>query len=169
MDKTILLIISILINAILGICVFFKSALNEILKEYWQNRCNRKKEINHKIIELRRQLSIMRNTSTLSLITLASWKRAQEPDEKAMYKKHLDDSVKEWSKSYRSIENDEIYYPTKMQSALRKFFEKYQKFNGEILEIPMYKERLLEMSDYVNSSIDEIIEMIDSQRKKLIS
>lgn len=99
---------------------------------------------------------------------MAIWLNAEEPNKKEKYKSHFEHILKMSKDSIRSVRDDMIYYPDDIKSALEKFFSEHQKFTDEILEKPMYKERLIEITDYVNSSLDNIIEMIDKQRFKLI-
>jgi len=100
---------------------------------------------------------------------MAVWMNADDPREKAIYKDHLETLLKMSGGSFRSVQDNMIYYPDDIKAALEEFFSEHQKFTGEIVEKPMYKERLYEMSDYINSSIDDIIEIIDEQRLRLIS
>lgn len=167
--STIALMISLVVNVVLIVCLFFKSALNEILKEYWRNKCNRKNERNQRVINLRKHLSTIRDSVTSELVAMAEWMNAEEPGKKAKYKGDLKALLKLSGGSVRSIRDNMIYYPDNIKSALEVFFSEYQKFTGEIVEKPMYKERLHEMSDYLDSSIGDIIEMIDKQRSGLIS
>ena len=143
--------------------------MNDILKEYWRNKCNRKNETKQRIIDLRKHLSAIRNTATSNLVSMAVWINADDPKEKAIYKDHLETSLKMSGAAFQSARDNMIYYPDDIKSALEEFFSEYQKFTGEIVERPMYKERLYEMSDYINFSLDNIVEMIDKQRFKLIS
>ena len=167
--KDIVLIISIVLNAVLAVCIFFKSALNDILKEYWRNKQERKRQRNQRIIDLRKHLSAIQNSATSNLVTMAVWWNADDPEQKAIYKGHLETSLKLSGDSFRAAREDMIYYPEDIKAALEAFFAEYQKFTGEIVDKPIYKERLFEMSDYVNSSIEDITAMIDKQRFKLIS
>jgi len=70
--------------------------------------------------------------------------------------------------SLRSVRDDMIYYPDDIKSAVEAFFSEHHKFTDEIATKPMHKDRLLEITDYVDSSLDNIIEMIDKKRSKLI-
>lgn len=167
MNKT--TIFSLVLNVVLAICLFFKSALNDILKEYWQIKYKRKHDRNQRIINLRKHLSTIRNYATSNLVSIAEWHNAEDPNKKAAYKERMVTSLKMSGDSYRLAREDMIYYPDEIKSALEKFMSEYQEFMEEILEKPIYKERLYEMSDYINSAIDNIIEMIDKQRLKLIS
>ena len=165
----IILIISIVLNVVLAICIFFKSALNDILKEYWRNKQERKRQRNQRIIDLRKHLSAIQSAVTSNLVIIAVWWNADNPEKEAIYKGHLETSLKISGESFRAAREDLIYYPEDIKTALEAFFAGYQKFIGEITEKPIYKERLVEMSDYLNSSIERIIAMIDKQRFRVIS
>jgi hypothetical protein len=165
----VLLIISFAVNVVQGVCLFFKSALNDILKEYWQEKRNRKRRRNERIINLRKHLSKMRGSSAHSLITMALWMNATDPEAKATYKGYFEASLKTSSESVHFARDNIVYYPDNIKSALEEFFATYQEFTSEVATKTMYKERLYEITDYINSSIDDIIEMIDKQRLRLIS
>jgi len=167
--KDLIFIVSILLNIGLGICVFFKSALNDILKEYWKNRCDRRQVRNQHIIELRKHLGSLKNSASSNLLTMAVWMQQNDPVKKAVYKGHLETSLKNSGDSFKSVKDGMIYYPDDIKTALEDFFSEYEKFGGEIVKEAMYKERLSEMFDYINTSIDRVIDMIDKKRLKLIS
>ena len=162
------LIISIAFNVILSICVFFKSALNDIIKTYWQNRLERKNERNQRIINLRRHVYEIRRLASTAFIYMAMFVNEEDADTKEKYKNLLNNTLQMSKDSIRSIRDDMVYYPDDVKSALEEYFTEHQQFSGEIVEKPIYKERLLEITGHIDSSLDNIIDMIDKRRFKLI-
>ncbi len=161
-------VISIVLNVILGVCVFFKSALNDIAKACWQNRLKRKNERNQRIINLRKHVYEIRRLASTVFVYMAMWINEEDADKKAKYKKLFDDTLQMSKDSIRTIRDDMVYYPDDLKSALERYFADHQQFSGEIVQEPIYQERLLEITDHIDSSLDNIIEMIDERRYKLI-
>ena len=64
-------IISIVLNIIFVLLLFFKSALNDILKDWWIDRKKKKEEGIKKLIDFKTKFNIQQSKCLLVIITLS--------------------------------------------------------------------------------------------------
>ena len=155
------LIVSVILNIVLGIAMFFKSSLNEILTQWWIHKQEAKKERKKQLIEFRSK--IMR-LSTLSFIILMEL--ALGGLEQNLYPKKKG-SFEEWGEINTYIIHDEMYLPEGARNLYHSFSKKMGDFNFEVLTIPPSKKRIEEMSQESQLHFRQIIEILEKEISKL--
>lgn len=159
--KTSFFVISIVLNILLIILLFFKSALNDILKEWWIDKRKVAKEAKGRLINLRANLLKLLTLSPLLLIQTAVHINEKDPIAKKQLKFQWDNTLKAWELANETITKDEILFPSDIRIPLKEFQEKMGNATTEIFKKPMYKERLLEITQEISSSISKIIVKVD--------
>ncbi len=160
MDK--LTIASITLNVILAPFVFFKSALNDILKKWWDNREQQKKQFQNHLIELRKRLMRIQNWSSITLITLASFKHGTDPAAKMTMKANYDELIKKIGEVNQYILDNEIHYPEDIRKLYKEYNEKFGKALTETITSVMYKERLLEIIKDINPILEALLTKVEN-------
>ena len=65
------IIISIILNIVFAILLFFKSALNDILKDWWLEKKKKKEKAIERLIEFKTKFNLQQSQCFLMIITLA--------------------------------------------------------------------------------------------------
>lgn len=163
MDIT-FLYISIVLNIILIVVIFFKSALNDILKEWWINKQKEKKETIQHLAQLKTNLTKLSSLIPLIFVETAQLTSGQISNPN--FKDHLQNQLKEntlnLGKINENILANEIYYPIDIKNSLQDFSKNLAEFIQEIMTRQIYKERMLEITTEITKSIISIIEKIDA-------
>lgn len=160
--QTVILISSIILNFILAMLLFFKSALNDILKEWWLDKRTIKRENRDRLIELRSRLVKLSGLSPLLLIQSAIHQYEKDPYMKEKFKSQWNSTLKAWGEENEYISKNEILFPNDIRILLREFQEKFAKATVEVITSLIYKERMLELTQEVSSSVSQIIEKVDA-------
>jgi hypothetical protein len=153
--------ISIIINIILSVCLFFKSALNDILKDVWQRRCKQKYDFRNYLIELRNRLLTLRDTWPHILVYQAGIMRDSNPEIKALQRSTRNMMIKQSGEAYGYIRDNECHYPQDIRPLFEPCHAKFSAFLGEIVKTDIYKERLLEMGNILEKDLDCLIAKTD--------
>jgi len=164
--KNLVLIISLILNLILAPILFFKSALNEIVKEWWKEKRKRKIESRNHLVELRKRLIRIQNWSHLMLINQASIKYITDPIAKAKLTTSHEEIKKEWGEANRYILDNEIHYPEDIKKLYKEYSEKLGKALAETITGVMYKERLLEIINSITPIMDSLITKVEDYLTK---
>ena len=157
-----LLIISLIVNLVLLLLVFFKSALNEIVKEWWLYKRKAKREKREKLIALRSYILEIGHLSNMVLFGLASLKVVTDEETKQFNEKYSDDSRKKWGEIRQKISDEEIHYPIELRNDIGSFITDIQGLIAQILKEPItYKEDLLEITQTIDDSQKQLIGKIE--------
>ena len=156
------LVISVILNFLFGLLFFFRSALNDIIKEYWQQKCKRKEIFKNHLIELRKRILILQRLECHILIYQAIILYDTTLAERMRLSETLDSMIKECGQAHQYIRNNEVHYP----EDIRELYKKYQRdFSDGIVEIVQkgtYKERLLEVTDILSDKLSSLMISIDT-------
>ena len=159
--ELILLIISVAVNILLAFLVFFRSALNDIVKEWWLEKRKTRKESKDRLVALRSNLVKLSNSSSLLLILTATNQIETDPVMRQQMKLQWDSAAKSYGEIREAIIRDEPLLPNDLRQGWKEFEAEMQKAGKEALNSLMYKERLLEITQNVTSKITSIIENVD--------
>jgi hypothetical protein len=160
MELTVL-IISLAINLLFALLLFFRSALNDIIKEWWSEKRKARKESKDRLVVLRSNLLKLSNVSSLLLILTATNQIETDPMVKQQMKLQSDGVAKSYGEIREAIIKDDPLLPSDIRRAYKDFETEMQKATKEVLNSLMYKERLLEITQNVTSRIEAIIESVD--------
>jgi len=153
---------SVFLNVILFLLVFFKSALNDILKHWWIEKQKAKKEFKECLIELRTNLYKLQSSSTLLIIAMALRRIEKNPETKAM----LDDQYKNNLKVYGEVSNNmlknEMFFPEDIREQIKQFQKNIGELTVEVNTKDMYKDRLLEINSEIVSGGTAIMTKVDT-------
>ena len=163
MDIT-FLYISIVLNIILIVVIFFKSALNDILKEWWINKQKEKKETIQHLAQLKTNLTKLSGLIPLIFVRTAQLTSGQilNPNSKDYLQNQLKENNLNLGKINEDILANEIYYPIDIKNSLQDFSKNIAEFIQEIFTTQIYKERMLEITTEIAKSTTSIIEKIDA-------
>lgn len=153
--------ISIIINIFLAVCLFFKSALNDILKDVWQRRCKQKDDFRNCLIELRNKLLTLRDTWPYILIYQAQIMCESNLETKAIQERLRKMSMERSGEAYGHIRDNECRYPQDIRPLFEPCHAKFSAFLVEIVNTQMYKERLHEMSNILEKDLNFLIAKTD--------
>jgi len=159
--ELIVLAISIAVNIILALLLFFRSALNDILKEWWLEKRKARKESRDRLVALRSNLLKLSNASSLLLILTAMNQIETDPTAKQQTKQNWDETAKSYGGIRKAIIKDEALLPNDIRREYKEFEAEMQKATKEVLNDLIYRERLLEITRNVTSKIEVIIEIVD--------
>lgn len=159
--ELILLIISVAVNILLAFLVFFRSALNDIIKEWWLEKRKTRKESKDRLVALRSNLVKLSNSSSLLLILTATNEIETDPVMRQQMKPQWGSAAKSYGEIREAIIRDEALLPNDLRQGWKEFKAEMQKAGKEVLNSLMYKERLLEITQNVTSKITSIIENVD--------
>jgi hypothetical protein len=160
MELTVL-IISLAINILFALLLFFRSALNDIVKEWWSEKRKTRKESKDRLIVLRSNLLKLSNASSLLLILTATNQIETNPIVKQQMKLQWDGVTKSYGEIRETIIKDDPLLPSDIRQAYKDYETEMQKATKEVLNSLIYKERLLEITQNVTSKIEAIIESVD--------
>ncbi len=166
MEFNIVTIISIIINIILASFLFFKSALNDILKDWWANRTSHRKTIKQKLSELRLGLLKIKDVTPLLLIQIATFKfnsqAAVEIGESNQYKK----SVEEYGIANNKIREGEIYCNKNVRDLIDIYYNKTSKATEDAISSNLDKEKMKTIIKDLTNTINTIVKEVEIQISK---
>jgi len=160
MELTVL-IISLAVNLLFALLLFFRSALNDIVKEWWLEKRKARKESKDRLVALRSNLLKLSNVSSLLLILTATNQIETDQIVKQQMKSQWDGVAKSYGEIRDTIIKNDPLLPSDIRRAYKDFETEMQKATKEVLNSLMYKERLLDITQNVTSRIEAIIESVD--------
>ncbi len=164
MDK--LTIVSIALNMILATLFFFKSALNDIFKKWWDEKEQQKKDFRNHLIELRKKVMRIQNWSSITLITLASFRHGTDPAAKVAMKASYEELIQKMGEVNQYILDNEIYYPEGIRKLYKEYNEKFGKALTETITSVMYKERFIEIMKGINPILEALLTKVENHLSK---
>jgi len=130
--QKILLVISIICNLLLLIAVFFRSALNEIVKHWWIEKKQAKKEHKQQLLDLRSNLLKLSRLSPTILLFQAMINSQEDQDVKAQMFDNSKPTLAQWRDINNSIEENDIHYPRDLRELYAKFRREMGKATEEV-------------------------------------
>lgn len=158
--------ISYVLNIILIALFLFKSALNNILKKWWDDRSEKKKESVKRYHELRCNINELHNLSLLVFFALGIKKNRPELGTEGKNASRYDDYLTQWGNIQKDITNNSVYYSSDIESLIKKYLVQMRKFNDQILRGNINDpQQLIPKNDEVRSTLKSILELVDSKIK----
>lgn len=154
------LIISLIINAVFAILLLFKSALNDILVDWWKDK---KKEKNEKIERLNNLKNYLENTGTLYVSILIFFIVKQNKPEylvKTDFERRYNENTTKLGEIINDISKSERFYPTDLRSEVKSYIET----NGNFIVEAVNKNDVASIYRNINiiqSKTNELIKMIE--------
>lgn len=163
-------IISIILNIIFALLLFFKSAFNDILKEWWLDRKKKKEEAIKRLIDFKTKFNIQQSQSLLVIITLAQKQVGLIMGREVG--QFIDDfyqnSLRMSSEARAAISEFSDYFPADLITRYKRYDEQFVEIIKKIMEGKVGKEDVMEYSDKMTSLALEITNLTDSiLRQKL--
>jgi len=155
------LVISVILNFFFVLLLFFRSALNDIVKEYWQQRCKRKEIFKNHLIELRKRILTLQRLECLILINQAVIKYDTTLAERSRLRETQDSMLKECGQAHQYISDNEVHYPKDIRELYKKYQRDFSDGLVEIIQKGTYKEHLLEMTDILSEKLSSLMISID--------
>jgi hypothetical protein len=164
--KNIILVVSVVGNVILVAIYFFKSAVNEIVKEWWLEKRQQKRESKNRLVELRKRSITIQRLTPLILVNRASLEYITSPSRKDRAATRQSEMIEEWGQANRYVLDNEVYYPKDIRALYREYNEKIGKALAETITDVMYKERLLEIVDGITLIMDSLLTRLEDYLSK---
>lgn len=163
-------IISIILNIIFALLLFFKSALNDILKEWWIDRKKKKEEAIKRLIDFKTKFNLHQSQNLLVIFTLAQKQvglimgRAVDQFIEDTYQSSLRTSAEAGS----SIPEFLDFLPADLRSNYKRYNEQFTETIKNIMDGHVGKEDVMGYLEKMTSLVLEITNLTDSiLRKKL--
>ena len=163
MDNEIILIISIVLNILLVILLFFKSSINSIFLEWWKERKSEKSEKLNKLNNLKTLIEkITRYYISVLIDVLRQQYHPEILDNPSFIKKHSE-AVEKLGDMLEEISKSERYYPSDLRLNVREFTSKNSAYLEQLISNKntnsIYKitRDIQEDSDLLVKKIEEII------------
>jgi len=169
-DYKIISIISFILNIIFVFLLFFKSALNDILKEWWFDRKKKKEKTIERIIDFKTKFNLEQSQSFLVIITLAQKQLG------LIMGKPVDQLIGDiYQNSLRTSSEAQIaiskfldYLPATLINHYMRYEEQFTETIKKIMEGNIGKEDVMAYSEKLTSLVLEITNLADSiLREKL--
>ena len=164
MSKNILFIISLSINFILACLLFFKSALNEILKEWWLQRQSARKDKQKRLSDIRMSLLKLKASFPYLLLDIAI---AKEDPKLASETRasHFKETANAFKQANENLRENEIYCDDETQYLLKELTKTFEDSSSIILSSNTDKKNLLSMIEELSNNIEIIIDKVEKQIK----
>jgi hypothetical protein len=159
--------ISLGLNILQAVLLFFKSTINEIVKEWWVHRLNAKREHHDRLIELRSDLYKLRKSWPLILTMLAIAKLHLGHPSHQTYITEATNIGKEIGPILQGIKKNEVHFSVDIRTSLSKLPDDFGIIVTDLLakEHPN-KTDILDMEKTIDARIDDVITLIDRQLLK---
>lgn len=169
--KDIALVISIIFNIIVCVLLFFRSALNDILKDWWFNRRTKKEEAIKRLINFKREFNIKFSQDLIVILYLAiiSNDVIMGKETHQTTKKMRDDSIHKSTEARNEIAKFLDYLPVDLINLYNRYENEILEIIKKILEDRVSKEDVLKYLDLIESLGQETNTLADSiLRKNLV-
>jgi hypothetical protein len=146
-------VISIILNIILVLLLFFRSALNDILKEWWIDRKKKKEAAIRRLIDFKTNFNDLQIQYFLVIITLAQKQvglimdRAVAPFIEDMYQSSLDKVSKAGSQIAEFLD----FLPVDLRGCYSRYNEQFTEIIKKIMQGHVAKEDVKEYSEKMKS------------------
>ena len=161
-------IISIIINIILVPLIFFKSAINEILKEWWLDRRRKKEEAIKRLVEFKTKFTLYNSHNGMLMVALAQKQLASIMGRAV--DAFIEEAFKSSSKKSGEASGSIAEFVDFLPAYLKTRFNSYNKLWGEIIrnivENRITKEDLMGYNEKMTSLTSECINLADSMIEK---
>lgn len=168
LDWTAIGIISIIFNIILALLFYFKSALNEILKNWWFERKKKKEKVVNRLIEFKTKFNILQSHNFLVIIMLAQkqaaliMKRSVEQFIEDTYQS----SLKKSEEARNSISAFMDFLPEDLRGCFSRYYGQFIETIRNIMNNRITKENVMSYSDKMASLALECTNLVDSKIRK---
>lgn len=164
MQDNYLLIISLIINCILACFLFFKSALNEILKEWWLQRQSAKKDKRERLSNIRLSLLKLQAAFPFLLLDIVIVKTDPELAEKTRGS-HYKETTNAFKEANAKLRENEIYCTIETQNLLKGLTKKLEDSSSKLLSGNFTKESILAMIEELSKDIERIVSKVEEEIK----
>ena len=164
------IVISIILNIVLAILLFFKSALNDILKDWCLDRKKKREEAIKRLVDFKSKFGIQQSQSFIVVLLLAQKQTnliMGKPDDPL-----VDDNYQRSLRALSEARNAILEYLDYLPDELRKYHKQYDEQFSEIIQSIMKnncaKEDVTVYSERMTSLSTKIVTLTDSMlRQKL--
>lgn len=144
------------------IAVFFRSALNEIVKDWWIEKKQAKKEHKQQLLELRSNLLKLSRLSSTILIFQAMINSKDDAVVKTQMFNNSKPTLTQWRDINNAIEERNIHYPRD----IRELYAKYRREMGKATEKVFLKsvydqQTLINLTDEVMGTLGELLQKVN--------
>lgn len=166
MQDNYLLIISLIINCILACILFFKSALNEILKQWWLQRQSAKKDKRERLSDIRLSLLKLQATFPFLLLDIVMVKTDPKLAQKTRGS-HFTETTNAFKEENAKLRENEIYCTIETQDLLKNLKNKFEDSSSKLLSSNFTKESILAMIDELSKDIERIVNKVEEEIKTI--
>ena len=162
------IIISIIFNIIFALLLFFKSALNDILKDWWIDRKKEKKRAIKRLIDFKIMFNQLQSDSCVMILTLSqkrAW-RIMEREVDQITEDFYHNSLNTSSEARSAILEFLDYLPTDLITYYKSYDGQFFEIIKKIMEDKVSKEDVKKYVEKMTSLGSEITNYADSLLRK---
>jgi hypothetical protein len=161
-------VISIILNIIFVLLLFFRSALNDILKDWWIDRKKKKEATIRRLIDFKINFNTLQVQNFLVIITLAKMQvgliMGQPVDQ--FIKDTYQSSLNKSSEAGSLITEPLDFLPVGLRSCYSRYQEQFTEIIKNIMQGHVGKEDVKEYSEKMKSLVLECTNLADSIIRK---
>ena len=154
-------ILSYLLNFIFIIVLFFKSAINDILKERYKEWRESKRNKINKLKILRTNVEKLKPLSLIMMLDIRDIELNKNVPDFNELLVRVRRNRKNWGDIYDSILTDKADYPADIVKLIEIFFENIQNNNGGMLSKIPTNDEMRNMHNELENILNNLIESID--------
>jgi hypothetical protein len=158
------LYVSIALNAVFLLLLFFKSALNRIVEEWWLDKKKRKREQHERLVELRSDLSKIRFTYPKMLYFYALAKLDKDEATKEKDIQIAKEMGSEMSPILNSMKRNEVYFSLDIRTELANLPKLLADVTVSLMLVQApNRDDLLFALELMNQKLDELVSIVEGQ------
>ncbi len=150
-------ILSIALNVVLVICLFFKSALNDILKDIWTRHQDKRKTLKDLLKELYSYLKDKKACDGYNLLYAVSLSNDPNSNQTNNFKMQLDMNIPLVKPANKFIRKHIAFFPKDTRDMIDKQEALFYEYSVECLSKSVSKERLTFMLSGLDNTFEEIL------------
>ncbi len=164
-EISLLSVISIIINIILLLLVFFKPAINEIFKESWFNRKRERDDDIKRLVEFKTKFPAYNVQNVLLMISLAQMELARltKKNVDPLIEENFQCSTKDSAEVRSSIVKFVDFLPRDLKTKFECYEKKYSEIITNIMQGDITKEDLLGFNEILATLSSECIKLTEAK------
>jgi len=151
-------ILSIILNLVLGFAFYFRSAINEIVRDWWKERGKRKKEKKSLLHELNNHLNLYPGSHFMIMTHLAMEIMAKTQEEVRQIKSSIEKTQKVLEQFVVFSNANELRFSADIRAGLRELREAASVMDvleGDFTRILAISQRVHDISDRLKGLVEQ--------------
>jgi len=150
-----LLILSLVVNGVLGITLFFKSAIDSILVEWWKEHRSRKGKQHDLLLELNHRVTTLDRSHLQLMLGLGMQHMATTAEDRALATQTLQHAVREYVQTNDFLEKHALDFPRPIRRLVEDL-QRTAKLDADAMLHVMPREEILQRSSDVQAASQRV-------------